>query len=164
MKLAVVPANQAAVAYTSVGIAFTTFIGVLLYHTYQQTWPKLYQKIHQFCHPKEKETSNDSSSEEDLEADVDHEAQPLIAPTMSVIECPSPETLVQIDTNDSSAMKAQPSLIDSTTNVNLIEFRDPLDLFNPNNSNLQKTQSLIPPTMNFTELREPLDLIDTDDL
>jgi len=29
-------------------------------------------------------------------------------------------------------------------------------------SNSQKTQPLISPTMNFTELREPLDLIDTD--
>ena len=47
VKLAVVQVSQAAVAYTSVGIAFATFIGVLLYHTYQQVWPKFQQKINQ---------------------------------------------------------------------------------------------------------------------
>ena len=41
VKLAVVPVNQAAVVYTSVGVAFSTFIGVVLYHTYLQVWPKL---------------------------------------------------------------------------------------------------------------------------
>ena len=46
VKLAVVPVSQAAVAYTSVGIAFAiTFIGVLLYHAYQQVWLELQQKI-----------------------------------------------------------------------------------------------------------------------
>ena len=62
VKLAVVPVSQAAVAYTSVGIAFTTFIGVLLYHTYQQVWPKLQYKINQLCHSEMREMSNDNSS------------------------------------------------------------------------------------------------------
>ena len=50
VKLAVVPVSQAAVAYTSVGIAFATFIGVLLYHTYQQVWPKFQLKMNQLRH------------------------------------------------------------------------------------------------------------------
>ena len=120
VKLAVVPVSQAAVAYTSVGIAFTTFVGVLLYHTYQQVWPKLQQKL-QRLH-RLRETANDSSSKEE-EASVDHEAQPLLAPTMSVVEFPT-----SLDTAGDSLLKVQP-----------------------------------PKVANFTELREPLDLIDTND-
>ena len=114
VKLAVVPVSQAAVAYTSVGVALTTFVGVLLYHTYQQVWPKLKQKLQQLHRREERETANDSSSEEE-----DNEARPLLAPTMSVI--PS-----MTGTADDSP--AQP-----------------------------------PKAITFTELREPLDLIDTND-
>jgi len=60
VKFAVVPVNQAAVTYISVGIAFTTFVGVLLYHAYQQVWPKLKQKLY---HHEERERINDSISE-----------------------------------------------------------------------------------------------------
>ena len=81
---------------------------------------------------------------------MDFEPQSAIAPTMTVIECPSPEPLDLIHTSESSSM---PLSI-----ANLIEFQEH-DLNNPGNNNSQKTQ---PPTMNFTELREPLDLIDTD--
>ena len=98
--------------------------------------------------------SNDSSSED--EADVYHEAQMLTAPTMTVVERPSPEPH---DLNDNTSMKARPLSIASSSN--LIEFRDQLDWINPDNS---KSQPLILPTMNFTELRKPLDLIDTDDI
>ena len=98
------------------------------------------------------EISNDNSSEE--EAVVDHEAQPLIAPTMTVVERPSPEPLNLID---NTSMTAPPLSIASSSN--LIKFQDPLDWINPDNSK----SCLIPPTMNFTELREPLGLIDTDD-
>jgi len=158
VKFAVVPVSQAAVAYTSVGIAFATFIGVLLFHTYQQIWPELQHKINQLQHKINKlhhsgvrEMSNDSSSED--EADVYHEAQMLTAPTMTVIERPSPEPH---DLNDNTSMKARPLSIASSSNL-----RDPLDMINPDNS---KSQPLILPTMNFTELRKPLDLIDTDDI
>ena len=44
-------------------VALTTFVGVLLYHTYR---PKLQQKCQQLhCH-EEMETANDSSSEEEV--------------------------------------------------------------------------------------------------
>ena len=66
VKLAVVPVSQAAVA--SVGIAFATFIVVLLYHAYQQVWLELQQKIYQSCHSESREMNSDSSSED--EADV----------------------------------------------------------------------------------------------
>ena len=114
VKLAVVPASQAAVAYTSVGVALTTFVGVLLCHTYQQVWPKLKRKLQQLHRREEREMANDSSSEEE-----DNEARPLLAPTMSVI--PSMTGIA----DDSPA---QP-----------------------------------PKAITFTELREPLDLIDTND-
>ena len=147
VKLAVVPVSQAAVAYTSVGIAFATSIGVLLYHAYQQIWPKFQLKMNQLRHPESREMYNDNSSEN--EAD---EAHTLTAPTMTVIERPHPETLDLIDTST----RAQPLSIASPSN--LIEFHDPVDLVNPNNS---KSQPLIPPTTNFTELRKPLELINT---
>ena len=38
--------SQATVTDVSVGIAFATFVGVLVYHTYQQVWSKLQQRIH----------------------------------------------------------------------------------------------------------------------
>ena len=152
VKFALVPVSQAAVAYTSVGIAFATFIVVLLYHTYQQVWPKFQLKMNQLRHPESREMYNDSSSE--AEADVYHEAHTLTVPTMTVIERPHPETL---ELNDTS-MRAQPLSIASPSN--LTEFQNPLDLINPANN---KPQPLIPPTTNFTELREPLNLINTND-
>ena len=154
VKLAVVPVSQAAVAYTSVGIAFATFVVVLLYHAYQQVWPKFQLKMNQLRDPESREMYNDNSSED--EADVYHETHMLTAPTMTVIERPHPETLDLIDTST----RVQPLSIASASPSNLIEFQDPLDLVIPNNS---KSQPLIPPTTNFTELREPLELINTDD-
>ena len=103
------PESQAAVTYVSVGIAFATFVGVLAYHTYQQVWPKLQQRIHQLHHRQE------HHYEIVDEADVDNREQIPAAPTMTIVEHPSPE---------------------------------PLEL---------------PALTNFTELREPLNLIDTGD-
>ena len=100
--------------------------------------------------------SHDNSSDPVDEADVYHEVQTLTAPTMTVVERPRPEPH---DLNDDTSMKARPLSIASSSN--LIEFRDPLDLINPDNS---KLQPLILHTMNFTELRKPLDLTDTDDI
>ena len=128
VKLAVVPVSQAAVAYTSVGIAFAiTLIVVLLYHTYQQVWLELQQKIYQSCHSESREMNSDSSSED--EADVYHEAHTLTAPTMTVIEHLNPETF---DLNDISA---RPLSIASSSN--LIEVQEPLDWINPANNKPQ---------------------------
>ena len=105
--------SQAAVTYTSVGIAFATFVVVLTYHTYQQVWPKLLPIIRKLRH------HNEHQSERfDEEADTDNQAQIPTAPTMTIVERPSPE---------------------------------PLEL---------EAHPLIAPT-NFTELREPLNLVDT---
>ena len=52
------PENQAAVTYISVGIAFAMFVGVLVYHTYQQVWPKLQQRIYQLEHHKEQQSES----------------------------------------------------------------------------------------------------------
>ena len=103
------PESQAAVTYVSVGIAFATFVGVLAYHTYQQVWPKLQRRIHQLCHRHEHQYESVD------QADVDNQEQIPAAPTMTIVERPSPE---------------------------------PLGL---------------PAHAAFTELREPLDLIDTVD-
>ena len=74
------PENQAAVTYMSVGIAFATFVGVLVHHTYQQVWPKLQQRIHLLRH------CRGQQSEGFEEAGVDNQAQ---TPTMTIVECPS---------------------------------------------------------------------------
>ena len=80
VKLAVVPASQAAVTYTSVGVAFCTFVGILLYHAYQQVWPKLQQLFHCYKEPSERfEDCNPGQNE----------LWPLIAPTTTLIERPS---------------------------------------------------------------------------
>ena len=108
VRLAETPESQAVVTYISVGIAFATFVVVLVHHTYQQVWPKLQQRIHQLRHRKEHQS-------EGCDVDNDNQAQISTAPTMSIVERPSPELLE-------------------------------LKTFTP-----------------FTELREPLNLIDTSD-
>ena len=120
VKLAVLPVSQAAVTYTSVSVAFTTFVGVLLYHTYQQVWPKLQQKCQQLHRHEERERADDSSSEE--EVTTSDEAQPLLTPTTSIVESPNPQLHNAAD-NSPRPLKVA----------------------------------------TFTELREPLDLIDTND-
>ena len=147
VKFALVPVSQAAVAYTSVGIAFATFIVVLLYHTYQQVWPKFQQKINQLRLSQSRVMFNANSS-----GDVYHESHTLTAPTMTVIERPNPETL---ELNHNTSMQARHLSIASSSIVT--EFREPLDWIN------RKSVPLIPPTTNFTELREPLNLINTND-
>ena len=109
VRIAETSESQAAVTYVSVGIAFATFVGVLVYHAYQQVWPKLQQRIHQLHHRHEHQYESVD------EADVDNREQIPTAPTMTIIERPSPE---------------------------------PLEL---------------PALITFTELREPLNLIDTGD-
>ena len=88
VRHAELPEHQAAVTYTSVGVAFATFVGILVYHTYQHIWPELQHKIHQLqhklhqlCHRKEHQS----------ESFDDNRAQISITPTMTVVECPSPE-------------------------------------------------------------------------
>ena len=111
VRLAESPESQAAVTYTSVGVAFATFVGVIVYHTYQKVWPILQQRLHKLHHCKAHEIERFDEA-----ADIDSKEIPT-APTMTIVECPSPEPL---------GLEARP---------------------------------LIAPT-NFTELREPLNLID----
>ena len=86
VRLAKIPeSQQAIVTYLSVGIAFATFVGVLVYHTYQHIWPKVKPKIQQLHHCKEHQ------SESFDEADIDNRTQTSTAPTMTIVECPSPE-------------------------------------------------------------------------
>ena len=102
VRLAVAPVSQAAVAYTSVSIAFITFTVVFFCHTCKQVWPKLHQKIHQLHHSERREISENCSSDE--EAGVDFELQSGITPTMTVIERPNPEPLDLILTSESTSM------------------------------------------------------------
>ena len=89
VKLAVVPVNQAAVANASAGIALSTFIGVVIYHTYLQVWPKLQQRVRHLCDHEESESSNDSTSEE--ERNASSEPPTLVAPTTTIVDPPCPE-------------------------------------------------------------------------
>ena len=81
------PERYAVVTYVSVGIALAAFVGVLVFHTYQQVWPKLQQRFHQLhCHVEHRYENVD-------EAAFDHQVQIPTAPTMTVVERPSPEPL-----------------------------------------------------------------------
>ena len=122
VKLAVVRDNQlqATVAYTSVGIAFATFIGVLLYHTYLQVWPKLQRRFRCLHDYMNRKRSNDSSSEEE-----NHEISTLIAPTTTIIDPPHP------DLHDAIEKDIRPLI---TPYTNFIELREPLDLINSNDA------------------------------
>ena len=88
VKFALAPVSQAAVAYTSVGIAFATFIVVLLYHTYQQVWPK-FQPI--------ASSSNLIELREPLDW-INQKSVPLIPSTTNFTELREPLNL--INTND----------------------------------------------------------------
>jgi len=119
VKLAVVPVNQAAVAYTSAGVAFATFIGVVLYHTYLRVWPELQKGICHLCDHKEHDHVNHISYEEE-----NNELPALVAPTTTTVYPPTPEPL------DTESHSSRP---------------------------------VITPYTNSSELREPLELIDTAD-
>jgi len=88
VKLAVVPFNRAAVVYTSAAIAFATFIGVVLYHTYLQAWPKLQQRVQHFCDHEESKSFNDSTSEE---------GRTLATPTTTIIGPPQLELMSEME-------------------------------------------------------------------
>ena len=116
VKLAVVPIYQlqAIVVYTSVGIAFATFIGVVLYHTYLQVWPKLQQRVHHFCNH---DLSSQISSED--ERNMNNELAQQVAPTMTIVDPPHPEP------PNADGHSPRPFI---TPYTNFIELREPLDL------------------------------------
>ena len=120
LKNAVVPVDQAAVAYTSVGIAFATFIGVVLYHTYQQIWPNLQQQIHHLRDHQDKKCFN---SEE--ERNATSETPILAAPTTTIIDPPRPESL------DIGGGRSRPFF---TPYTNFVELREPFELFETDDS------------------------------
>jgi len=102
VRLAEKTESQVVVTNTSVGIAFATFVGILVYHTYQQLWPNLQQRIHHLCHCKE------HKREIFDEGDTDNQRQISNFPTMTIVECPSPKPLNSINVNVRSSSKAQP--------------------------------------------------------
>ena len=78
--------NQNAVTFTSVGIAFTTFIGIVIYHSVQQTkdtrWMrKVFSKVS--LSPKTPRHTPEKKSGRDYEDSAD---RPVTAPTMTVID------------------------------------------------------------------------------
>jgi len=102
--------SQVVVTNTSVGIAFATFVGVLVYHAYQQLWPKLQQRIHHLRHCKEHQKGNFD------EGGIDNQRLISTLSTVTIVEHSSPEPLNSININVSSSDKAQP----------FIELREPL--------------------------------------
>ena len=78
--------NQNAVAFTSVGIAFTTIVGIVIYHSVQQAkdtrWMgKIFSKLS--LSPKTPRHTPEKTSELDYEDSADG---PVTAPTMTVID------------------------------------------------------------------------------
>jgi len=115
--------TRAVVSYISVGIALATFIGVLVYHTYQQVWPKLQQRFHKLRNQKENQSECFDKAAE-FKTDIDNQVQVSTAPTMTIVECPPPEPRISTDITITSSNKVQP-LISPTS---FIELREPLNL------------------------------------
>ena len=118
-----IPESQAVVSYISVGIAFATFTGVLVYHTYQQVWPKLQQRFHKLHNQKENQSECFDKAAE-FKTDIDNQVQLSTAPTMTVVECPPPGPRISTDITITSSNKVQPLI--SPTSFN--ELREPLNL------------------------------------
>ena len=114
MKLAVVPVNKAAVVYTLAGIAFATFSGVVLYHTYLQVWPKLQKRIYCLYNGEEHDRFNQISYDEES-----NEPPALVAPTTTTVDPPTPEPL------DTDSHSPRPFI---TPYTNSIELHKPLEL------------------------------------
>ena len=106
VRLAEKPESQDAVTYLSVGIAFATFAGVLVYHTYQQVWPKLQQRLQLHRHNEHQSEGSDT--------EADNQVRHSSAPTMTIVESPSSDLF----TNDN--------------NQSFIELREPLNLIHAN--------------------------------
>jgi len=118
-----IPESRTVVTYISVGIAFATFIGVLVYHTYQQVWPKLQQRFHKLRNQKENQSECFDKAAE-FKTDIDNKVQVSTAPTMTIVECPPPEPCISTDITITSSNKVQP-LISPTS---FIELREPLNM------------------------------------
>ena len=84
--------NQAAVFYTSVTIAFTTFIGIIIYHVYQRlrdsrAWRNLVRK-----HNERRRARDHGWQREDAAEDEEMEEMiPQAAPTVSYVDIPAEE-------------------------------------------------------------------------
>ena len=84
--------NQAAVSYTSVTIAFTTFIGIIIYHVYQRlrdsrAWRNLVRK-----HNERRRARYHGWQSKDCAADEEMEEMiPQAAPSVSYVDIPTEE-------------------------------------------------------------------------
>ena len=115
MRLAEKTKSQVVVTNTSVGIAVATFVGVLVYHTYQQLWPKLEQRIHHLRHCKEHQREIFD------EGDIKNQRQISTLPTVTIVEHPSPEPLNSTNVakcqqfKQSSTVLREPLLLSDTS-------------------------------------------------
>ena len=163
--------NQAAVFYTSVTVAFSTFFGIIVYHVFQclresRAWRNLVRKRNQ----QNRARDNGWQEVDALADDEMEEMLPTVAPTVTYFDIPteerremrpitppqSPANITDLDEPfDTSQMEDAPGdkkiipQVAPTMHVDL-----PAD-------ELRNMRPITPPQpqINFTDLREPLDLL-----
>ena len=159
--------NQAVVFCTSVTFAFSTFIGIVIYHGYQRlrdstAWRNLVHK-----HNQRRRARDHGWQREDTAADEETEEMlPQVAPTVSYVEIPTDE-------------RREMRPITPPLSRNFIDVREPLDHLQRKDAAAdEEVEEMLTPTVsytpaakaictltppplpiNFTEVRDPLDLL-----
>ena len=160
--------NQAAVSYSSVSVAFSTFIGIIIYHVYQRlkdsrAWRNLMRKRNE-----RRRARGHGWQREDAAADEEMERMlPQAAPTVTYVDIPTDErrqmrpiTPPLSPTHFTNVPLGHLQREDAVTEVEEVEVRYPQVPTVTNMPTAKGMCSLTPlPPINFTDVREPLDLL-----
>ena len=165
--------NQAAVSYSSVSVAFSTFIGIIIYHVYQRlrdsrTWRNLVRKRNE-----RRRVRGHGWQREDAAADEEMEEMlPQAAPTVTYVDIPTDErrqmrpiTPPLSSTHFTNEPLDRLQREDAVTEDAVTEDEEVEEMLPqvPTVTNIPTAKaicSLTPlPTINFTDVREPLDLL-----
>ena len=158
--------NQAAVFYSSVSVAFSTFIGIVIYHVYQRlrdsrAWRNLVRKLN------DKRARGHGCQREHAAADEEMEEKPpRVAPTVTYIDIPTDErrqmcpiTPPLSPTNFTAVPESLDRLQREVAADEVVQ--EVFPQVAPTVTAAKAMCPLTPPPLpiNFTELREPLDLL-----
>ena len=160
--------NQAAVFYSSVSVAFSTFIGIIIYHVYQRlrdsrAWRNLVRKRNERRRAGDNGWQRgDAAADEKME-----EMLPQIAPTVTYVDIPTDErrqmcpiTPPLSPTHFTNVPLDRLQREDTVTEDDEVEEMLPQV---PTVTNMPTAKAMCsltpPPPINFTDVREPLDLL-----
>ena len=171
--------SQAAVSYTSVTIAFTTFIGIIIYHVYQRlrdsrAWRNLLHK-----HNERRRVRDHGWQREDAAADEEMEEMiPQAAPTVTYVDIPTEERrqmrpitpplssrsvtdvhepLDQLQREDAAADEEMDEMLpQAAPKPPTVTY---VDIPTDEHIEMRPITPPPPPPINFVDLRQPLDLL-----